>query len=171
MKKLLFIAIAFCAFTLSAQDGDFDGHKHFKIGAHIGIPTSDASDIYSVEYGADAYFMFGNIDSWVNLGATAGFRNFVGDEIDVLGTTIEAEDVQFLPVGGAARVKLFGIVEGGVDAGYAISLTDGVDGALWFRPVVGIDVADTIEIFVAHDFVLPDGGTIGSLQGGILIEL
>lgn len=168
MKKFLFVALAFCVFALTAQDSD---GKHFKIGAHVGIPTADASDFYNLEFGADAYLMLGNIDSWVNLGATAGFRNFSGDEVNVLGTTVEIEDVQFLPVGGAARVKLFGILEGGLDAGYAISLTDGVDSAFWFRPVVGIDVADTIEVFVAHDFVLPDGGTIGSLQAGVLFEL
>lgn len=170
MKKLVFIAFAFCALTLSAQDGDFDQHKHFKLGAHIGLPSADASDLYSFEAGIDAYFMFGNIDSWVNLGATAGFRNFFGDELDILGTTVELDDAQFVPVGGAVRVKLFGMVEGGIDAGYAIALTDGLDGALWVRPVVGIDVADTIEIFAAHDFILPEGGTWGSLQAGILFE-
>lgn len=35
---------------VSAQDGsDFDGHRHIKIGAYVGIPSADGSDIHSFE--------------------------------------------------------------------------------------------------------------------------
>ena len=180
MKKLPFILFALVAMTVSAQGGgDFDSHKHFKLGAHLGLPTGGASDVSSFEAGLDAYFMLGNIDSWINLGITGGIRNFFGDEVDVLGTTVEFDDFTYLPVGGAARVKLFGIVEGGADIGYAFGISDGADGVFWVRPVVGIDVADTIEIFAAYDILTTDDfsdgsftsdGSFGSIQAGILFE-
>ena len=181
MKNLAIILLVFITGSLSAQDGgsDFDSHKHFKLGVHAGIPTGGAADLASFEAGLDAYLMFGNIDSWINLGVTAGVRNFFGDEIDILGTAVELDDFTYVPVGGAARVKLFGIVEGGADIGYAFGISDGADGVFWVRPVVGIDIADTIEIFGAYDILTTDDytdgsftsdGSFGSLQVGILFE-
>jgi hypothetical protein len=43
MKRIILIVLAIMAFGFAnAQDG------HFKIGAHVGLPLSDAKDAFSV---------------------------------------------------------------------------------------------------------------------------
>jgi len=157
MKKLLFVtAIAVLSLTsMNAQT--------FKVGATAGVAVSDAGDVADWALGVDAYYYFTDIDAPIEFGATAGFRNFFMSE-DVF------DDGQFLPVAAAARLKLFGIVSGGADLGYAVGINDGNDGGFYYRPVVGIDIADTIELNVSFESISNDGVTWGNLNAGILFE-
>jgi len=159
MKKLIIIFF-FGLFTLPNLNA-----QTFKLGASLGLPAADAADISSFALGIDAYYYFTDIDAIVEIGGTAGFRNFFGDEI--LGFKIE--DQQFLPVAGAARLKLFGLVSGGADIGYALGLTDGLDGGFYFRPVVGIDIANTIELNVSYESI-SDAANWGNFNVGVLFE-
>jgi len=176
MKKLfLFMTLALFALNVNAQDevSDTSGAKSngtFKIGASIGIPVADAADISTFVLGVDAYYYFTSIDAFLELGVTAGFRNFFGDDIEIGGLTVEVDDVQFLPLAAAARLKLFGIVSGGADIGYAIGINDGNDGGFYFRPVVGIDIADTIELNASYENISNDGVNLGNLNVGVLFE-
>ena len=141
----------------------------FKIGASLGLPAADASDFTSFVLGVDSYYYFTNIDAPIEFGLNAGFRNFFGDEIEVLGQNVDFEDARFLPIAAAARLKLFGILSGGVDAGYALGISDGLDGGFYFRPVVGIDIADAIEINASYENI-SDAATWGNLNVGVLFE-
>ena len=161
MKKLLLVA-ALAVFSFSSMNA-----QTFKIGASLGLPAADAADISTFVLGVDAYYYFTNIDAPVELGLNAGFRNFFGDDID----GFEIEDGQFLPLAAAARLKLFGIVSGGADLGYAVGINDGNDGGFYFRPVVGIDIADTIELNASYESISNDGVTWGNINLGILLEL
>jgi len=160
MKKLFFLSL-FSIFVMSSVNA-----QTFKLGGSIGIPVADASDISTFVLGIDAYYYFTDIDALVEIGATAGFRNFFGDEIE--GFSID--DGQFLPVAGVARVKLFGILSGGADLGYAVGINDGNDGGLYIRPVVGIDIADTIELNASYESITNDGVTWGNMNVGVLFE-
>lgn len=159
--KLVLVLAIMSTFALQAQT--------FKVGATLGIPLADAADISTFVLGVDAYYYFTDIDDTVEIGATAGFRNFFGDEIDVLGQTVEIDDAQFVPLAAAARLKLFGIVSGGADIGYALGITDGLDGGFYFRPVVGIDIADTIELNASFENI-SDAATWGNFNVGVLFE-
>jgi len=158
MKKLLLITAisVFGILSMNAQGV-------FKIGATAGVAASDAGDIADWALGVDAYYMFEKEDAILNFGPTVGFRNFF--------TSIEGiDDGQFLPIAGAARLKLFGILNGGVDVGYALGINDGNDGGFYYRPVVGIDIADTIELNVSFESISNDGATWGNFNAGILFE-
>ena len=163
MKKLLLI-MAIATVSLTSMNA-----QTFKIGASLGLPAADASDFTSFVLGVDTYYYFTDIDAPVEFGLNAGFRNFFGDEIEVLGQTVDFEDAQFLPIAAAARLKLFGILSGGVDAGYALGISDGLDGGFYFRPVVGIDIADAIEINASYENI-SDAATWGNLNVGVLFE-
>jgi hypothetical protein len=149
------------SFALQAQT--------FKVGATLGLPAADASDISSFVLGVDAYYYFTDIDDFVEIGATAGFRNFFGKEEEILGQTVEFDDAQFLPIAAAARLKLFGIVSGGADIGYAIGISDFLDGGFYFRPVVGLDIADAIELNASYESI-SDAATWGNINVGVLFE-
>jgi len=157
MKKLVVLfVIAVFGYTATAQGV-------FKIGATAGVAVSDAGDVADWALGVDAYYMFEKVDAVINFGPTVGFRNFFMSE-DAF------DDGQFLPVAAAARLKLFGILTGGADLGYAVGINDGNDGGFYYRPVVGIDIADTIELNVSFESISNDGVTWGNLNAGILFE-
>jgi len=158
MKKLLLVA-ALAVFSFTSMNA-----QTFKIGASAGVAVSDAGDVADWALGVDAYYYFTDVDDVVELGVNAGFRNFFMSE-DAF------DDGQFLPLAAAARIKLFGIVSGGADLGYAVGINDGNDGGFYYRPVVGIDIADTIELNVSFESISNDGVTWGNLNAGILIEL
>jgi hypothetical protein len=155
MKKLLIAVFTlFVVAQINAQT--------FKLGATVGIPTADSADISDFVLGIDAYYYFTDIDDTIEIGATAGFRNYFVDFGDL-------DDANFLPLAAAARLKLFGIVSGGADVGYAIGITDYLDGGFYFRPVVGIDIADTIELNASYESI-SDAANWGAFNIGILFE-
>ena len=156
MKKLAFLLVAFIALQgLNAQGV-------FKLGATAGVAVSDAGDVADWALGVDAYYMFEKQDAVINFGPTVGFRNFFMS-LDGL------DDAQFMPLAGAARLTLFGILTGGADLGYAVGISDYLDGGFYFRPVVGIDIADTIELNASYESI-SDEATWGNLNVGILFE-
>ena len=159
MKKLLIIALVLFGYTATAQGV-------FKIGATAGVAASDAKEISDWALGVDAYYMFEAEDAILNFGPTVGFRNFFMSE--------DLDDVQFLPLAGAARIKLFGILNAGVDLGYAVAISDFVDGGLYYRPVVGLDIADTIELNVSFESISSSNNTNdvnwGNINVGVLFE-
>jgi hypothetical protein len=69
MKKLLLLgAFALLGGVAQAQEG-------FKIGGHIGVPVSDASDVSSFTLGVAAYMW--NIAKGLDLGVTTGYSHFL----------------------------------------------------------------------------------------------
>ena len=174
MKKLLFVVILSLAGWTSIQA------QVFKLGGNIGIPMGDASDISDLTAGADLYIYFFDVDSFFNLGVNVGYRNFFGKDIDILGASYTVDNVQYLPVTAAGRVTLFSTFYAGADLGYAFGLSDNTDGGFFAKPVIGIDVANAIEVFVAYDLYTGkyklsdiegiDDYKFGSLNAGILFE-
>jgi hypothetical protein len=161
MKKALFICLAVLFYSgLQAQGV-------FKIGVVAGIPTADAGDISNFVLGADAYYMFEKEDAILNFGPTVGIRNYFGEEIS---EGISVDDGQFLPIGGAARVTLLGVLTGGVDVGYAVGISDFLDGGFYFRPVVGLDILDILELNASYESI-SDAATWGNFNIGLLLAL
>ena len=161
MKKLLLCLI----FILGMSNLQAQGL--FKIGVNAGIPLSDASDVSNFMLGADAYYYFGKRSSLFKLGPTVGFRNYFGDEIS---PGFEAEDAQFLPVSLAARVSILGIVRGGVDVGYAIGISDFLDGGFYIRPVLAFGILKLFELNFSYENI-SDAGTWGNANVGLLLVL
>ena len=167
MKNSILTLFAVFAFAFA------QGQGVFKAGAVVALPVGDAGDLSSFGLGADLYYMFGQEDSWLNFGPTVGFRHYFGKDFEILGQTVSAEDSQFLILAGAFRTKVGGIVNLGSDIGYAVRgwIDDGNTGGFYFRPIVGFDIADTIELNVSYENVsLNGGGSWSAFTAGILFE-
>ncbi|KAB1071949.1 hypothetical protein F6U93_00460 [Tamlana haliotis] len=175
MKKLLFVAVI-SLFSLSSMNA-----QTFKIGGSVGIPVGDGSDFYTVAVGVDAYYYFTDIDDFVNLGVTSGFRNFFGEDFTAVGITIEASDLQFVPIAAAARLKLLDMLSAGLDIGYAIGVSNNFDGGFYLKPVVSLDINDAIEVFTSYESVFAGSGFengyydsgdfyLGNINAGILFQ-
>lgn len=169
MKKLfLFAAIAVMGITTMKAQGTF------KIGGNFALPVGEAADFSSVGIGADVYYMFGAEDAFLNFGPTVGFRNYFGKEETVtignISVTSEFDDFQFLPIAGAARIKLIGILEAGADVGYAIGISDDLDGGFYVRPLVGLDILDFLDITLSNENIFMDNLTWSSINLGVLFS-
>ena len=160
MKKAILIA-CLALFSVSNMNS-----QTFKIGATAGIPMADAADISSFVAGVDAYYYFTKQDAFFQLGLNAGFRNFFGDTI--IGN-ISIDDAQFVPISAAGRLKFFGIFSGGVDVGYAIGVSDYLDGGFYIRPVVAVDVLNFLELNLSYENI-SDEATWGNLNAGFLFQ-
>jgi hypothetical protein len=161
MKKLLlFLVGAFLITGLQAQGT-------FKIGLSGGVPLGDASDISTFALGADAYYLFGKRKALVRLGPTVGYRNFFGEEISP-GLTVD--DAQFVPVALAGRVSLLGILQGGVDVGYALGVSDFLDGGFYIRPVLAFGILRLFELTLSYESI-SDNATWGNANIGLLLVL
>lgn len=164
MRKVFLVIVAVFGFTVAQAQGVF------KAGVVAAMPTGDAADISSFGLGADLYYMFGREDYWLNFGPTVGFRNYFGKDYEILDQTIKGDDAQFLPLAGAFRGKILGLINWGSDIGYAVGINDGNDGGFYFRPIVGLDIADTIELNISYESVSLDGGAWQAFSAGILFE-
>ena len=159
MKKLVII-LAIAWFGLSNVNA-----QEFKIGASLGLPLADAADISSFVLGVDAYYYFTKQDAFFQLGANVGFRNFFGDE--VLGISID--DGQFLPIAAAGRLKIFGVLSAGADVGYAVGISDYLDGGFYIRPIVAVDVLNILELNMSYESI-SDAATWGNFNVGFLFQ-
>lgn len=163
MKKILLTLVAVLAFYAVQAQGNF------QIGGAIGFPTADAADVSDFMFSLDAYYMFKKEDAFLNLGPTVGYRHFFGKDITIGDETASIDDGTFLPIGAAGRITIFGTLRAGADAGYAIGLADFLDGGFYFRPMVGLDILDFIELNAAWENIW-DEATWGSFQIGAKFE-
>lgn len=161
MKRLLLsMAILLGTFTMQAQ---------LKIGLDGGVPTGTLSDIYTFTFGADVYYYFlGADDELLNIGATAGYQHFIGDEILNTGENYDA--IMFMPLAGAARLNLIKILEVGADVGYSLGLNDGNDGGFYWRAVAGLDFG-ALELCAYFYNVSDNSINTGSLGASIIYDL
>jgi hypothetical protein len=159
MKKILLCLVGLLlAGSLQAQGT-------FKIGLSGGLPLGDASDISTFVLGADAYYLFGKRKALVRLGPTVGYRNFFGEEVS---PGLTADNAQFVPLALAGRFSLFGIVQGGVDVGYALGVSDFLNGGFYVRPVLAFGILRFFELNLSYESI-SDNATWGNGNIGLLL--
>jgi len=160
MKKyIIALFLVFTVFAVQAQRNV--DRTNFRAGVNGGLVLGDLSEVYSFGLGVDLYHHWG-VAKALDIGITAGFFNAFGskENIEAGGLVVETEfdNIQFLPVGASFRVypgKNVGFKFGG-DIGYAVGINAGNEGALYYRPTLGIDLRDgTSELNVSY-FVVND---------------
>ncbi|WP_343330120.1 hypothetical protein [Polaribacter staleyi] len=167
MKKLM--VVAFLAImsvsSVNAQEGVLNG------GLNIGIPTGDANDFYGLTLGAELNYMFPVAEGFT-LGPSVQYSHFFGKDIDVFGgESIEVSDASFLPISGAARFNVSEKFILGANLGYAIGLSDGLDGGFYYRPVVGYKIGDTTQLNLSYSGITNDGIDVNNISLGVMFGI
>jgi hypothetical protein len=163
MKKIILSAIAVMAFGFAnAQDG------HFKVGAHVGLPTGDAGDGFSVNLGVDAAYLW-NVADKFSAGFTTGYTTYIAKSVHYdFGATegdLKGPNAGFIPVAGTAQYSISDNLFVGGDLGYAIYAGSGsADGGFLYQPKFGYQ-NDKIELFAAYKGISNDG-TLSSINIG-----
>lgn len=170
-KSILTFVLVFAVFALQAQRNV--DRTNFRAGVNGGIVLGDFAEAYSFSLGLDLYHHWG-VSKVLDIGVTTGFFNAFGEKeiLSAEGETIETEfgNIQFLPVGASFRIypgKNVGFKFGG-DIGYAVGINEGNEGALYYRPSLGIDLRQgTSELNISY-FAINDDVSYSSVLLGYL---
>jgi hypothetical protein len=165
MKKiLLFSMFLSYAGIVNAQYG-IEGSHQFSIGATVGIPMGQVSDIYDLAYGIDAKYVSWSGAGHGGFGIASGYLNYSGTEAD----GINVENASFIP---AALVLVFdswnGKFEFEADLGYAFALSpDDLEGGIYYRPTLSFNVDKRFAVNLSYSAVHADGLTFSNLGIGL----
>lgn len=157
-KSILFLVLIFTVFAIQAQRNV--DRTNFRAGINGGAILGDISETYSFGLGVDLTHHWG-VSKMFDVGIASGFFNAFGSKETSTGDVIETEfsNIQYLPIGASFRVypgKNVGFKFGG-DVGYAVGINDGNEGALYYRPNLGIDLRDgTNELNISYMVVNHD---------------
>lgn len=170
-KSIIALLLIFTVFALHAQQRNVD-RTNFRAGVNGGIVVGDFSEAYSLALGIDIYHHWG-VSKALDIGVTTGFFNAFGEKetISAGGVTLETEfaNVQYLPVGASLRIYPGAGFKFGGDIGYAVGINEGNQGALYYRPSLGIDMRNgSSELHISY-FAVNDDVTFSSVLLGYLI--
>ena len=155
MKKMLFLIVLFFSGTFSSYS-----QADLKLGLNGGFPVGDKSSFTDFHWGLDAAYLFQQAGIF-QVGPLLGYSSFVGDG--------DQSGVQFIPLAASGRVDL-SIVFLGVDLGYAIAATDGVNGGIYYRPKVGLGMR-LFNLIASYSGINVDEGQYSSVNLGIELSL
>jgi len=168
MRKIILAAVAVfaMAFTANAQNDKFE------VGISGGVPTGDATDFYSFSIGADVSYLWNVSDSFY-AGFSTGMTNADGDDIPVANSnaTISTDDAQFVPLAAAARYNVAGKFFVGADVGYAIGINEGNDGGFYYRPKIGYDITEKINVNIMYTGIALDDADFTTIGLGVMFGL
>jgi len=172
MKKgIITLVLLLSAFAVQAQRNV--DRTNFRAGVNGGLVLGDFSEAYSFGLGVDLTHHWG-VSKLLDIGVTAGFHNAFGskESTEVNGSFIETEfsNIQYIPVGASFRIypgKNVGFKFGG-DVGYAVGINEGNEGALYYRPSLGIDLNGGISELNISYFAVNDEVTFSSVLLGYL---
>ncbi|SNY99418.1 hypothetical protein [Flagellimonas pacifica] len=168
MKNIITTSIFFLLVTF-AMHAQVD-RSSFKVGLNAGIPVGDAADVSSFSIGLDVNYHWG-VSELFDVGLATGFINAFGDtdtsSVGPVTVQTEFEDFQFLPVAASVRIYPTYHFKFGVDAGYAVGISDGMEGGLYYRPIVGYNITGNTELNVSY-MVVEDNISFSVATVGIL---
>lgn len=158
MKKLLLITVL-AIFSFDAAHSQ-TGLTGIRLGVNAGIPMGDVEDAASFKAGADLAYMISLMDI-VQVGPMVGYSHYFGkDEID---------DFQYLPIAASGRLGFPSSFYGGFDLGYALGLSDDIDGGLYWRPSLGYRFMN-FGIMLSYEGISDDVIDVSSLNLGVEIK-
>jgi len=167
MKKLLIVAFVTImgVGVVNAQEGVLNG------GLNVGVPTGDANDFYGLTLGAELNYMYPVADGFT-LGPSIQYSHFFGKDVEVFGgSSIDISDASFLPISGAARFNVSDKFVVGANLGYAIGLSEDLDGGFYYRPVVGYKIDDTTQLNISYSGILNDGLEMNNVSLGVMFGI
>ncbi len=157
---MLFAAVAVFGLTsVTAQN--------FNAGISAGLPMGDAGDLTTFGINIDVSYLWEVSDDFT-AGVASGYQHYLGDSIEILGTSVDIDDTGFLPIAAAGRYSLSEEFTVGADLGYAVGISpDGNDGGFYYAPRVQYGVSESIDIVAAYRGVSLDGGSFDAITIGV----
>ncbi|WP_347052729.1 hypothetical protein [Flavobacterium olei] len=159
MKTIILSVVTLLLFgVVNAQD------NHFKIGAHVGLPISKSYELFDVNMGLDAAYLWGVTDKF-SAGVTTGYTMYISKTyMGQYGPMTRSTNQNFVPLAGTAQYSLSDKWFTGADLGFALNVNGDLDRAILFQPKFGYQTK-RIELFASYKGIVDDY-TISSLNLG-----
>lgn len=149
MKKFLVVAMMAFGLAVNAQETELN------VGGTIGLPVGDSENA-NVTGAIEANYLF-KVDEKFKVGPSVSYLHFQQ----------EGADVAFLPLAVAGRYSFADKFSVGADLGYGIGVRpSGVDSGFYYRPMVGYQVTEKINLHVDYTGVALDGVTASTVGIG-----
>lgn len=159
MKKLILTA-AIAVFGLSnAQSG-------FTLGAHVGLPVGDASDVSSFTLGVDGAYRW-PVAAEFNLGIATGYSAWLGKTVTYpyIGD-VKYDTLSLVPIAASAQYMFTPQFSLGVDLGYGFLFANGEsDGGFYYQPKAAYHFGPS-QVNLGYAGVSKNGSTISSINLG-----
>lgn len=158
MKKL-FLAAAVAVLGITAANAQTDGG--FRLGAHVGLPMGDAADVFSLNLGVDAGYMW-NVAPNFELGIATGYSHYMvkSDYSDIV------DGAGLIPIAASGQYNIDGGFNIGADLGYGLFTNEGAEGGFYYQPKIGYNVGAG-NVYLGYKGVSNDG-SINSLNLGYI---
>ncbi len=158
MKKLILLA-AVAVFGLS--------NAQFKLGAHLGLPTGDAGDVFSLNLGLDLAYTWKVAENF-DLGITTGYTQYlwkseIKDAYDALG--LDLPNAGIIPIAATGQYNFGNGPFIGADLGYGIATAEGGDGGFYYQPKVGYTFVNKHDLYLGYKGI-SNNGSISSINLG-----
>tara|TARA_B100001146_G_scaffold222761_1_gene235850 strand:- start:60833 stop:61330 length:498 start_codon:yes stop_codon:yes gene_type:complete len=160
MKKLVLLGL-FAIFAM----GMTQAQNQFRVGAQGGVPVGDADNFTVFAIAVELGYLFEINDSF-QAGPSAGVQHFFGETFtNILGDDI-SRDETFLPISGTARFSPVDNFWFGADLGYAVGLSDGLDGGFYYKPHALYDFGP-VAATLGYSGIAGDGITVSAVLFGV----
>jgi len=148
------------AVGIFAQEG-------FKVGIQAGLPFNDFNEALSVVVGADASYMY-PLGEVVDVGPAIGYIHGFAETFQSNIVRADLEDIQFLPLSAGLRIWTSNYFSFGGNVGYALGISDGNDGGLYYRPTIAYLMSSSVEINFSYTNIDVNEATWSTLTLGIV---
>lgn len=145
MKKIVIAVLAVCSFGISYSQIDVEEKAKagsFYLGANIGVPLNNASDISSFNFGFDGAYLFELIEN-LEFGGLVGYTHFIGDGVYYYqgNNQYKYKDVSFIPIAASGRYYFADhTFFGGLDLGIGINAAGDAKSGFYARPKFGYNL-------------------------------
>lgn len=121
--------VAVCGLTMAnAQEG-------IKAEVTVGATIGDAADVFGINYGAAASYLYPVMDN-LHVGGKVGIDIFSGKDVG-MGSNFKAKNMTLIPITASAQFDFADQFFAGADLGYALSLNNDYNGGFYFMPKGG----------------------------------
>ena len=161
MNKYFILLLALCLSNgIFAQEG-------FKFGIQAGIPLDDYNEAVSVVLGADFSYMY-PLGEVVDVGPAVGYIHGFAETFQTTIIREEQEAVQFLPLSAGVRFWTSNYFSFGGNIGYAMGISDGNEGGLYYRPTIAYLMSSSVEVNLSYTGIDVEETTWSTVTLGIV---
>ncbi|MDO5608073.1 MAG: hypothetical protein Q4G08_06430 [Capnocytophaga sp.] len=161
MKKILILVVALATFGwANAQSGEL------RVGANVGLPVGDASDLFSLNAGVNVSYLIPVVEN-LKVGGLAGYSTFFGKDVN----GVKVDNIGYIPVAATAQYTLLENLFVGTDLGYAIGIhPSGLKGGFLYQPKVGYQSLD-FEVYVGYFGINRENANLNAVTIGANFKL
>ncbi|SNR15683.1 hypothetical protein [Tenacibaculum jejuense] len=162
MKKIVLIIIIAFSFKSFSQSNELN------VGVNGGITVGNLESVSSGAFGVDANYLF-ELFNGFSAGPSLNFVYFLTDEVN----GFKPDAFMYLPIGAAVRFQsLTDRFFVGADFGFAIGISpEGDNGGIFFKPMVGYDITESIKINLFYSGIKKRQPTYGYAGIGLIFDV